>query len=110
MGETTQTAEVIYSILGGDPDLGELVGMFVDEMPDRVSNIQTLLEARDWEELRRAAHQLKGAAGSYGFETISPFAARVEDAIREDEAEEEVYRAAVELCELCRRARAGTPE
>ena len=31
--------DVIYSSLGTDPDLGELVEMFVDEMPDRVSTL-----------------------------------------------------------------------
>ncbi|MBN2294072.1 MAG: Hpt domain-containing protein [Pirellulales bacterium] len=100
----------IYSTLGSDPDLGELVELFVDEMPDRIQNLTNLLEQSDWEELRRSAHQLKGAAGSYGFDTISPIAAVVEDKIRANCPEDELHQAVEDLCEMCRAARAGAPE
>ena len=102
--------KVLYSTLGGDPDLGEIVELFVDEIPDRVANIQNLLEASDWEELRRAAHQLKGAAGSYGFDPISPSAAAIEDAICQEEPEEQIRQMVEDLCSLCSRVRAGTPD
>ena len=52
--------EPLYSTLGGDPDLGDLVTLFVEEMSDRVANILDLLNRHEWEELRRAAHQIKG--------------------------------------------------
>ena len=110
MSQDSAQPQALYSDLGADPDLGELVEMFVDEMPDRVANIQKLLEASDWEELRRAAHQLKGAAGSYGFSPISPSAATVEDAIRSEQPEEQIRQAAEALCEMCNRVRAGAPE
>jgi len=110
MSQDSTLPVALYSDLATDPDLGELVGLFVDEMPERVGNIQRLLEARDWEELRRAAHQLKGAAGSYGFGPIGPRAAAVEDAVRSQVSEEEIRRMAEELCEICKRARAGVPE
>ena len=79
--------EPMYSTLGGDPDLSDLVTLFVEEMPDRVANILDLLEHYEWEELRRAAHQIKGAAGSYGFGAISPCAGKLEFAIRDQEPE-----------------------
>ncbi len=47
--------EPLYSTLGGDPDLGDLVTLFVEEMPDRVANILDLLDRSEWEELRRGA-------------------------------------------------------
>ena len=100
----------IYSTMGSDPDLGELVELFVNEMPERVRNLTTLLEQSNWEELRRAAHQLKGAAGSYGFDAISPVAAIVEDEIRGEHREEEICQAIEELCDMCLSARAGMPE
>ncbi len=100
----------IYSTLGSDPDLGELVELFVDEMPDRVKNLTTLLEQADWEELRRAVHQLKGAAGSYGFDAISPSAAVLEDKIRAGHPEDEIRQAVEELCDMCRSARPGVPQ
>ncbi|HEY4761100.1 MAG TPA: Hpt domain-containing protein [Thermoguttaceae bacterium] len=101
--------EPLYSTLGGDPDLGDLVSLFVDEMADRVANIVDLLDMRDWEGLRRAAHQIKGAAGSYGFDAISPCAGKLEFAIRDDEPEEYIRLAVEELVAMCNRARAGTP-
>ncbi len=100
----------IFSTLGSDPDLGELVELFVDEMPERVHNITNLLAQSDWEEIRRAAHQLKGAAGSYGFDAISPSAAIVENKIRGGHDEEEIRQAIEELCDMCLSARAGVPE
>jgi len=101
--------EQLYSTLAADPDLGEIIEMFVEEMPDRVSNLLGLLQESDWEGLRRAAHQLRGAAGSYGFDPITPSASRVEVAIRQDEPEETVRQAVAELVDLCSRVRAGSP-
>lgn len=100
------TARPLFSTLGSDPDLREIVELFVEEMPDRVSNLFDRLRVCDWEGLRRAAHQLKGAAGSYGFEPITLSAARVEDAIRASRPEEEIRQAIEDLVDLCRRARA----
>jgi len=101
--------EPLYSTLGGDPDLGDLVTLFVEEMSDRVTNIQDLLNRCEWEELRRAAHQIKGAAGSYGFGAISPCAGKLEYAIRDQEPEENIRQAVEDLTAICNRACAGTP-
>ena len=89
--------------------MAELVELFVDEMPDRIQNFTILLEQAEWEELCRAAHQLKGAAGSYGFDAISPVAAAVEDKIRAGYPEHEICQAVEDICEICQHAQAGTP-
>jgi HPt (histidine-containing phosphotransfer) domain-containing protein len=102
--------ELLYSTLGGDPDLGEIVDLFVAEMPQRVADILNLLDGARWGQLGRAAHQLKGAAGSYGFGPISPAAARVEEAVRQGLPEEPIRAAVDELVDLCHRARGGTPD
>jgi histidine phosphotransfer protein HptB len=100
----------IFSALATDSDLSELVEMYVGEMPDRIAAIQTLLAQAEWEELRRMAHQMKGAAGSYGFEAITPVAGAVEDSIRGGAPEEQIRQATRELLAMCSRVRAGTPE
>lgn len=100
----------LFSTIGGDPDFGELVELFVEEMPGRVENFLDLMERGDWDELRRSAHQLKGAAGGYGFGPIGPAAAGVEDAIRDGLPEEQVRSTVAELVALCSRARAGSPD
>jgi histidine phosphotransfer protein HptB len=108
---SNQSKAPLYSPLAAvDAELGELVALFVAEMEGRVSTMQRQLQDHDWQGLRQSAHQLKGAAGSYGFEEISPSAAQLESTLRDNEPEEAVRSGVEELIELCRRARAGTPE
>jgi HPt (histidine-containing phosphotransfer) domain-containing protein len=109
MSCTPSETEPLYSDLSGDPDLAELVAMFVEEMPERVANLGGALEARDWERLGRFAHRLKGSAGSYGFPAVGRGAARVEDAIRSGLPEIQIKQAVDKLLALCRRARHGVP-
>lgn|GEM_PF-303436 len=107
--DTTASSTYLYSSLAEDQDLQDLVQLFVEELPSRVNTLAGCLQALEWENLRRIAHQLKGAAGSYGFAPLSLFAARLEQAIKDCQPEEEIRRAAEELIELCGRVRAGAP-
>ena len=102
--------DVIYSSLGTDPDLGEIVDMFVDEIPDRVGALQRLFESGDREALRRTAHQLKGAAGSYGFDQLTPYAARLEGLVQDNNPEEEILQALDVLVAICQKVKAGAPD
>ena len=99
----------IYSALAADPDLGELVGMFVDEMSDRINALETQARSRDWQQLAQTVHQIKGAAGSYGFNAITPYAVRLENAAKNGCQEAEILSALYELLDLCRRVQAGVP-
>ena len=109
MDQAIGNREYVYSRLAGDPDLREIVDMFVEEMPGRVATLLDQLHAADWEGLRRTAHQLKGAAGSYGFDAISPCAGKVESAVRDDEPMERILATVEELVDLCNRTRCGLP-
>jgi len=109
MTQTSIETEPLYSSLGGDPELGEIVQMFVEAIPGRVATLLEQLEAADWEGVRRTAHQIKGAAGSYGFDPISPCAAKVENGVRRNEPEEQIRDAVDALVDLCNRVRAGAP-
>ncbi|PQO26630.1 Hpt domain-containing protein [Blastopirellula marina] len=100
----------LYSDLGDDPDLAEIVEMFVNEMPDRIESMLHCVDQSDWEGLGRIAHQLKGAAGSYGFGQITPFAARLEHDCRNQATDAEVIKAFRELAGVCRRIRGGVPQ
>lgn len=101
----TEATPWLRSTLAGDPDLEEIVGAFVAEMPARIATIVRQAETRSWPQLQRTAHQLKGAAGSYGFAPISEAAAKVEQSIQQRAEEEEIRQAVNDLIALCRRAR-----
>jgi HPt (histidine-containing phosphotransfer) domain-containing protein len=101
--------EPLYSTLGADPDLGEIVELFVEEMPGRIEALVEQYNSGDWQSLRRTAHQLKGAAGSYGFEQVTPVAAELEQKLDQDEPEEQVRSAVEQLIDHCQRLKAGSP-
>lgn len=100
----------IYSTLADDPVYGELVDLFVADLPLRAEALQAQFSARNWERLAQLAHQLKGAGGSYGFSPLSKVAATLEDASRQPAAEEEILAALESLCRTCRQLRSGVAQ
>ncbi len=67
--------------LGGNRELlRELVELFLGSSDEQVTGIRDAFGAGDAERLRRAAHTLKGSAGSLGAETVAEAARRVEQA------------------------------
>jgi histidine phosphotransfer protein HptB len=110
MSQANASVECIYSQLADDPELREIVDMFVKEMPGRVASLIDHFHKKDWDSLRRTAHQLKGAAGSYGFEAISPCAGTLEGTVRDGQSEARIHEALTELTDLCGRVRSGQAE
>jgi len=110
MSELTVARGYVYSSLGTDPDLADLVALFVSEIPTRLDKLQEAWDAKDWDALGRAAHRLKGAVGSYGFEELTPYLHRLDHSVRTGKPEDEISRALAEVTELCSRVRAGGPE
>lgn len=78
---TERAAQPIISQFAHDPDMREIVEAFVQEMPERVESINAFWRDQQLDELRRAAHQLKGAGGGYGFPTVSQAADRLEQSL-----------------------------
>jgi HPt (histidine-containing phosphotransfer) domain-containing protein len=102
-------AAPITSEFADDPDMAELVGLFISELPQRVGAILGALTAGDMAMLRRLAHQLKGAGAGYGFPLISERAAEVERRLlcgpNAAPSDLDAVRGQVkELVDLCRRA------
>ncbi|MBI1189701.1 MAG: hypothetical protein GC200_03345 [Tepidisphaera sp.] len=102
----------LRSTLSGDPEMLELVEMFVADLSRRREAIRAAMEGRRADDLKRLAHQLRGASASYGLKPLGDAAGRVEDAIKRlegrDAAELERVRAEVdELIEMCDRAAGG---
>lgn len=74
----------LRSSFADDPDMTEVLQEFVASLPGRVGELERLLEAGKFMELRRVVHQLKGAGGGYGFDRITELAATTEQSLKED--------------------------
>ncbi len=101
-------SDAIYSSLATDSLMSGLVEMYVVEMPDRIVALELAFSSGDRDILKRSVHQMKGAAGSYGFDLLTLSAADVESAIRENQSPETIRREFDELIQSCRRIRTGT--
>jgi HPt (histidine-containing phosphotransfer) domain-containing protein len=78
------------------------VRAFVGRLPGRVSTLLSLAQAGELDELRRLAHQLKGAASGFGFPAITETASRVEGSIKASQQIGAIGIAVNELVELMR--------
>jgi HPt (histidine-containing phosphotransfer) domain-containing protein len=94
--------EPIRSIYENDSDMVDLVRGFSAELPNRADLLEELLSQGHWTELRRLAHQLKGAGGGYGFPKITEVAASLEQALKQSAPESEVKERTGALCEVLR--------
>ena len=108
------SGEPVYSLFTQDPDMLELVEMFVADLPDRIEALCRAAASDDYEQLAQLAHQLKGAGGGYGFPAITEAGARVEaeakTLCRPTATAPDVGRVRdglAELISLCRRAAAS---
>lgn len=110
MSDSPSTTNALVSELTDDADMVELVEMFIDELPDKLSAIMTALAGQDFDDLARVAHQLKGSAGGYGFPAITEAAKELEDTASADRDLETLIAQVKELTSLCGRAKATAPQ
>ncbi len=61
--------------------LAEARAHFTAALPAKAANIEEHLARGNWEEARRAAHKLRGSAGTYGFVALGAVAGEVEEAL-----------------------------
>ena len=60
--------------------VGDMIGDFLNELPERLTEIHRLHAAGQWPELKRAAHSLKGLFVVYGFRPPSERLLAIEEA------------------------------
>ena len=80
---STGEPQVLYSEYADRPVIARLLGEFVTRLEGRVQGMQAAIQNFNQEELQRLAHQLKGAAGSYGYPSLSVAAKALEDEMRQ---------------------------
>ena len=98
-------SEPIQSDFEGDPEMRELIDLFVSEMPSKASRLSDLFEGQQIDDLQRLAHQLKGSAGGYGFGVISDVAGELENALKTQSELENARSQVEQLIDLCQRTR-----
>ena len=81
--------------------LKELVDAFLAEVPARVDKIKGAHRAGDRTQLEHFSHQLKGAAGLYGFVQIAKAADRVHQLVEQNQEGPEIQTAVEELVRVC---------
>jgi HPt (histidine-containing phosphotransfer) domain-containing protein len=65
-----------------DASFAPLVPKFMTNRKKEVVMMQAALAVQDFETVRKVAHGMKGAGGSYGFERITEMAATIEQAAK----------------------------
>ena len=101
--------DVLISDLADDPDLAGVVQLFLAHLGDSVAKLETYRNGDDLSGIAALAHQLKGAAGGYGFTPISDAARSVEQAARSATGRAERDALISRLIDRCRSAiRGGT--
>jgi HPt (histidine-containing phosphotransfer) domain-containing protein len=99
-------SEPLVSRYAEDPQMVQVVGRFVGRLTQKVESLLEAVQNGDRDRLIREAHQLKGAAGGYGFDSITAAAGALEARLREEAAVEAALAEVEELIGLCRRASA----
>ena len=106
--EAVTRFEPIVSRFADDPRMAEAIGRFVTRLSERVGALLDAVQQGDRERLIREAHQIKGAAGGYGFDSLTDAARALEARLRDVDAAELALDDIEELVDLCRRATAPT--
>jgi histidine phosphotransfer protein HptB len=103
--------EPLRSQLANDPEMTELIEMFLSDLTGRVDSLNTYFEAGNFNGIRTLAHQLRGASAGYGYPEIGLSAAVLEDQVKPENHPTPdaaaVEKQLKELVELCNRAIAG---
>jgi HPt (histidine-containing phosphotransfer) domain-containing protein len=102
----------ILSQYATDPEMVELIDLFLSEMPDRLKALESAWRNAQVPQLTRMAHQLKGSCAGYGFPAIGTAASTLEDRLRALQADggaqlKRLQSEFNELIDLCRRASAA---
>jgi len=101
--ETQETNDALVSSLADDPDMADLVRMYLDRLPEEELQLQQAFARRDFCELERHAH-LIGEASFYGFPMIGLAAHELETSIRHHADSRQIARQVDGVVALCRRA------
>ena len=95
--------------MADDADMAELIEQFVRELLRTSESLLRAARQAEFEQVRRLAHQLKGACGGYGFPQTGELAGSVEQmspkgAALSNQEVERLLQTVNELNSMCKRA------
>jgi len=82
---------IVSTILEEEPDLIDLISRFSKKLPDTIQQLRTLHSERNYEELAKQIHDLKGVSGNMGYMELSQLAGRLEFQIANKDNKEISY-------------------
>ena len=103
---TDRSPEAISSRWADDPELANILKDFVEGLPGKLVAMREALANNCFDEVRRIAHQLKGAGGGYGYPALTEAARGLENAAKA-QCRETTLLALVQLSTLCQAVEAG---
>ena len=95
----------LISEYADDPDMEELVEIFLQSLGERMEQIRSSWDNWDVDTLTRISHQLAGAAGGYGYPSITDASREVERLLKGNQPRELTESALEHLWDLCERAK-----
>ncbi len=63
-----------------DKDIEDLIPAFFNSRRQDLQRLEVLLSERDWRQIDREGHKIKGGSGSFGFKRLSQLAAELQAA------------------------------
>ncbi len=86
---TSESCSPIASTLvQEDASFADLVEEFVDGLQDRLDQMNKAVASSDFEQLKRLAHQLKGAGGGHGYPALTNVSGDLEQSALAEQLED----------------------
>ncbi|MFO7604649.1 MAG: ATP-binding protein [Gammaproteobacteria bacterium] len=76
------------TLLADEPDLKDVLDIYLDRLPVMVEEIDNAFNTQDWERFRQTVHNLKGTGGAYGFPCLTTLATRIEAEVKQKRFEQ----------------------
>jgi CheY-like chemotaxis protein len=76
--EENNGVPITSSLLETEPEFFDIVEKFVDDLPNKISNIQTQMANKNWSEVSAIAHALKGSGGGLGYPILTNISGNIE--------------------------------
>ncbi|WP_455222870.1 response regulator [Kaarinaea lacus] len=74
--------ETRQQVIAEDKELVELDQFFLQHLPEMIESIKNTAQQRNWQELEKLSHRLKGTAGSFGYHQLTAISKNIFDCAR----------------------------